>query len=95
VVRFTVVWSDDVQNDLIERWLTADSTERHWITELANLLDTVLQESPETRGVALATEPGLRVCKLPGVEPSAFVTFEVFPEDRTVRVTRLSFLRKS
>jgi hypothetical protein len=90
MIRYTVVWALDVQNDFIQSWLAGDSDRRRQLTTIADLLDKSLVIAPETRGVAVPSEPSLRIWSMEAADASIAVTFEVFPQDRLVRILRIS-----
>jgi hypothetical protein len=90
VAPYTVVWATDVQNDFIDRWIDSDSEARQRLTDIANAIDRELSIKPETKGEALPSEPALRVWSLPGFSPTVSTVFELLPDDRIVRVLRIS-----
>jgi hypothetical protein len=49
MTRHTVAWDDDVEAAFIETWLTADSTLRADLREIANWLDASLIYEPRKK----------------------------------------------
>jgi len=47
-MRYTVVWSPDAQDQLVELWLTSD--DRNAITRATHAIDQALQQDPILKG---------------------------------------------
>jgi hypothetical protein len=90
VDRYTVVWAVDVQDDFIEQWIRADSSGRKRLREIANAIDQNLAIAPDTQGSSIPSDPALKVCDLAAFGPHATAVFEILPDDRIVRVLRIS-----
>jgi hypothetical protein len=90
VGRFTVVWTLDVQNDYVDLWIKSGSHERARLTRIAETIDRELSVSPDTHGIALPSEPELRVWEPSGFARTVRVAFEVLSDDRLVRVLRIA-----
>jgi hypothetical protein len=91
MARFTVVWDNDVEAPFISYWMAGDSETRTHLTEIANWVDANLSEDPDQKGrphLGL----GARIIAVPLSKSPArvSVTYEVSPEDRLVRVIRLT-----
>lgn len=90
MTRYKVMWSNDVEEPFINYWIKGNSQTRAVLTEIANWVDTTLSQDPEQKGrpredlgarliaVELATTPA-----------HISVTYEVYPNDRLVRVILL------
>ena len=91
MVRYTVVWDLSVEAPFIEFWVAGDSQTRLQLTEIANWVDANLSEDPDKKG-RLRLDLGARIIAVPLSKSSARVsaTYEVWPEDRLVRVVRLT-----
>jgi hypothetical protein len=94
MTRYTVIWDEDVETDFINYWMAGDTVTRMLLTEAANWIDCNLAENPETKG-QLRPDLGARIIAVPLSVFTARVaaTYEISPDDRLVRVIRLS-LRK-
>ena len=90
MARYQIAWSPDVLRDFVNQGIKSTPERRRRLTEIANLVDSLLAQAPEELGVVLPAEPGLRVWKVPGSRPTGIVTLEVFESDRLVRVIRLT-----
>lgn len=77
-MKFTVLWSPSVEEELAEIWLSA--TDRSAVTNAADEIDQRLRSDPEHEGES--RDRGRRILLLPPLG----VTYELFSEDRTVRV---------
>jgi hypothetical protein len=91
VRRYTVVWTSDVQDDFIDRWIAGDSATRHRLTVVANRVDQELAAAPEKRGSPHSLEPEWRVCEL-FADVAARIVYQVVPDDRIVRVLSISLV---
>ncbi|MCH8839580.1 MAG: hypothetical protein IH831_02670 [Planctomycetes bacterium] len=92
MTRYTVLWDEDVQSQYIQAWIAGDFVTREVLTEIANWVDKNLVEDPDREGFA-RPDLSARIAVVPLASSSArvSVTFQVFPEDRQVRVVRLIF----
>jgi hypothetical protein len=90
-MRYTVVWDPDVESSFIGYWVAGDSQTRRNLTEIANWVDANLSEDPDNKGQT-RLDLGARIVAVPLTTSSARVSvaYEVWPEDRTVRVIRLT-----
>ena len=88
--RYTVVWAADVQNEFIDDWINGDSGRRQLLNDVANTIDRELAIAPENHGEPLPSEPALRVWTITDFVAKVSVAFEVRPDNRIVRVLRIS-----
>lgn len=88
--RYTVVWDSEGESPFIDAWIDADSQMREMLTEIANWVDANLAERPEDKGQA--DLDGARVLAVPLSRwaTRASVAYHVFPNDRLVRIIRLT-----
>jgi plasmid stabilization system protein ParE len=77
-MRYTVLWVRRAEEDLAAIWTGAAN--RNAIASAANTIDALLREDPESRGES--RQGALRILFVPPLG----VDFEVFEEDRLVRV---------
>jgi len=91
MTRYTVVWDPDVEAPFIKYWVAAGSQTRAILTEIANWVDANLAEDPGNKGHA-RPDLGARIIAVPplGLPARVSVSYEVWPEDRQVRVIRLT-----
>lgn len=94
MARYTVVWDPDVETSFLNHWIAGDSQTRAQLTEVAHWIDSKLSENAADLGRA-RPDLGARIVAVPLSTSQARVaaTFEVYPEDRIVRVVRLTFRR--
>ena len=92
-MRFTVVWTPEMQDDFLNHWLNSDSQTRRRLTEISTAVDHYLAEQPLERSKLIPTNPNVRVCTLPGFFPIVSVIVEIKTEDRLVRVSAIYFAR--
>ncbi len=78
MIRYTVVWHDDVQNELAQVWI--DATNRDAVTQAARFIDIHLSRDAASKGTSIADN--LRVLVVPPLR--AF--FAVSEPDRLVKV---------
>jgi len=92
MTRYTVVWDKDVETALANAWLLGDSQIRSTLTSIADWLDAQLAEDAEIKGQTFS-EPSVRTIDVPLSIATARVeaTYQVFADDRVVRLTRLVF----
>ena len=90
MTRYTVVWDTDVEAALANAWILGDSNIRSTLTAIANWIDSSLAEDAEMKGRALSHVLE-RTIDVPLSIPSAHVSaiYQVFADDRIVRLTRL------
>ena len=81
MIRYTVVWVEDAQDELAELWTAA--TDRDAVTTATHAIDKELAEDPENKGVELSE--GLRAL----YQFPLRVLFLVRDEDRIVDVLRV------
>jgi hypothetical protein len=92
MTRYTVVWDRDFERDLINTWAEADSETRAVLTAVADWADDHLVIDPDQQGQS-EPEPGLRSVVVPHPQFRLAVIYQVVPEDRQVRVVRMTFQR--
>lgn len=90
--RYTVVWDSDVEGAFIRYWVAGNSATRIHLTSVANWIDDNLSTEPETKG-RWHDDLGARIVAVPVPSSDARVsaTYEVWADDRVVRVVRLTF----
>jgi hypothetical protein len=95
MTRYTVVWDEDVEVPFTNAWIESDSQTRAVLTEVANWIDGSLAESPDIKGRP-GSESSTRIMNVPLFTSSAHisVTYQVWQDDRKVRVMRLVFRAK-
>ena len=81
MIRFTVVWVRDAQDELADAWLSAP--DRNAISDAANLIDSELAVDAAAKGIELSE--GIRALFAPPLR----VLFTVNGEDRIVEVLRV------
>jgi hypothetical protein len=84
MIRYTVVWREDVQNDLAGLWL--DSPSRQQITAAADRIDAELLNDAHLKGEALAAGGKLLAC------PPLVARFRIDEGDRKVFVESIDLL---
>lgn len=84
MTRYTVVWVQSVEDELVEIWLAAD--DRNTITSATQAIDRELGTDPESKGEDVAE--GLRSLNAPPLR----VIFTVSTDDRVVEVVRVARL---
>jgi hypothetical protein len=86
--RYSVVWDEAVEADFLDQWLKSQPARRALLTDVANAVDRALSRDagrkgkPQSNPDALAT-----ILQVADTEITAY--FEVFPDDRLVRVVGL------
>jgi hypothetical protein len=92
VTRFTVVWDADLQTAFTNAWIAGDSRTRSTLSAISNWLDAHLAEDPEKKGRP-RSDSEARTVNLALTSSSAQIeaTYQVFPDDRLVKVNRLVF----
>jgi hypothetical protein len=92
MTRYTVVWDTDVEASLANAWIAGNSAMRFALTAIADWIDTSLSEDPDLKGQPLP-EISVRTMNVPLSISTARVevTYQVFPDDRLVRVVRIVF----
>lgn len=90
--RFTVVWAKEVEEPYLHYWINGDSQMRTALTEVATWVDSNLSNDPESKGRS-GPEPTTRIVnvELASSPARVSVTYEIYPDDRLVRVVRLTF----
>jgi hypothetical protein len=88
--RYTVLWDHALEASFIDMWTKSDSQTRDALTAVASWIDRNLAVDPDTKG---RPEPDSneRVTYVPHPLARVSVRFQVFAEDNTVRVTRITF----
>ncbi len=79
MIRYTVIWAPEPQNELAELWLAA--SDRAVVAQAADEIDDRLATSPISKGVELSE--GLRRFRCAPLQ----VLYVVRTEDRVVEVT--------
>ena len=92
MTRYTVVWDQEFERDLINTWAEADSETRAVLTFVADWADENLATDPEKLGQR-EPEPDLRSVAVPHPNIRVAVIYQVLPADRQVRVVRMTFQR--
>jgi hypothetical protein len=77
-MSYTVVWVPAAEQELAQLWM--NTARRREVTEAAREIDSRLRAAPAEEGESRAH--GCRILLVPPLG----VTFEIFPEDRIVRV---------
>lgn len=77
-MRYTVVWAQRAEAELATIWANAE--DRGAVASAADTFDTVLRDDPDTKGESRHAR--FRILFVPPLG----VDFEVFEEDRLVRV---------
>ena len=77
-------------NDFTDVWLKSDSAMRQHLTEVAHTIDHELSVAPSRRGRPLPADPGAWFWTFFLDALHVDVVYEVFPDDRLVRVIRLA-----
>jgi hypothetical protein len=91
MTRYTVIWDEEVESAFINYWSASDSITRMMLTEAANWIDSNLAENPEAKGQARPDLPA-RIIAVPlsMFTTRVAATYEVWPNDRLVRVLLLT-----
>ncbi len=91
MTRYTVVWDDDAETAFLNAWIAGDSRTRAILTDISNWIDTNLAGDAELKGQAASVQL-VRVIDvpLPNAHGHVSVTYRVLPDDRQVRVVRLT-----
>ena len=84
MTRYTVVWVQSVEDELVELWLAA--SDRNEVTAATHAIDKELGSDAESKGDDLAE--GLRSLNIPPLR----VIFTVSKNDRLVEVVRVARL---
>lgn len=84
MIRYTVVWVQSVEDELIEIWLGAE--DRNAISSATHAIDHELSTDAESKGEDLAE--GLRSLNVPPLR----VIFTVSTDDRLTEVVRVARL---
>ena len=93
MTRYTVIWDDDLLAYYVRSWTESDPQTRATLTEVANWVDRYLEFDVDTKGRP-TIDGELQVTYVPVAHFRVTVTFEVFPDDRQVRVLRMTFVRE-
>jgi len=92
MTRYTVVWNSDFEAQYTDAWTKSDSETREILTELANWVDRELVDDPVSKG-RLSAEPLTYIAAVPNALARISVAYQVLPDDRLVRVVRMTFKR--
>ncbi len=92
MTRYTVVWDEYLLAYYTRSWTDADPKIRETLTQVANWVDRYLEFDADTKGRP-TIDGELQVSYVPVSYARVTVTFEVFPDDRLVRVLRMTFER--
>lgn len=85
MTRYTVVWVQSVEDELVEIWLASNSNDRIAITSATHAIDGELSRDAEGKGENVAE--GLRALNVPPLR-----IFTVITDDRVVEVVRVAQL---
>lgn len=85
-MRYTVIWTVEARDELVELWLRADSAGRNRITASADVIDRLLAEDPEA-GESRWDDRRILI------EAPLAVFFRVAPDDRKIFVVKVWKLR--
>jgi hypothetical protein len=77
-MRFTVLWREEIQNDLAQLWL--DSSIRQLITAAADRIDGELMNDPHLKGLDISGDRNVLSC------PPLVAHFRIDVDDRKVFV---------
>lgn len=88
-----MTWEQELHDQITERWLAANHSERLRLTQIGDQIDRLLRYSPARRGISITGRPGFRVWRVPDVDPPALVVFEARPDDRIVNVVQILLFR--
>ena len=91
MTRYTVIWDDDLLAYYIRSWTESDPQIRDTLTQVANWVDRYLEYDADLKGRPSA-DGELQVAYVPVPHARVTVTYEVFPDDRIVRVLRMTFV---
>jgi hypothetical protein len=91
MTRYTVIWDDDLLDLYIRSWTKSDPQVRATLTDVANFVDHYLEFDADLKGRP-TIDGALQVAYVPVPHARVTVTFEVFPDDRLVRVVRMTFV---
>lgn len=93
MIRYTVVWDNDVESAFAEEWLKGDSSRRSLLTEFADKVDSLLSADPESKGMPIPDS--LRILAVPLSESTvrSSVAYQIEQQDCLVRVVRLNISR--
>src|SRR6478752_1160259 len=92
MTRYTVIWDQVLLAHFTNAWTKSDSPTRDALTEIASWVDRTLAVDPESIGRATRDE-SVRVVYVPVSQARVTVRFQVLPDDRQVRVVRMTFVR--
>ncbi len=90
-MRFTVTWTDAVEEFLLNRWLQLPEGERQEFTRRVDWLDRSLRENAHQKGSRISQQPRLRFLAPPEFfePPTVGVVYAVSEDDRLVEVLEL------
>jgi hypothetical protein len=92
MMRFTVVWDQELDDAIANAWMSGDTAMRGTLTAISDWLDRHLVVDPDIKGRP-GPEELERTIEVPLSVSSARVEaiYRVFSDDRLVRVRRLVF----
>lgn len=92
MTRYTVLWDPEVEAVFVDAWTRSGSGVREILTGAANWIDAQLAVDPEVKG-RRSTDLDVHLLAVPLSTTAAqiAVAYQVQPEDRVVRVVRLTF----
>ena len=84
-MRFTVVWSPEAEDELIQLWMAAP--DRNRLTQVVNAIERQLARQPFSVGESRA-DNSQRVA----FEPPIGMLFTIWPDDQIVRIVHIGWL---
>ncbi len=86
---FTVIWDEDLLQDVAAFWSDAAPVIRQELTRACHEIDRTLASAPESVGRDWGDAPDQYIWSLPGYRFSIAVIYAVHREDRIAKVVRL------
>lgn len=86
---FTVVWDEDLLQEVAQFWGDASGEIRDELTRACNDIDRTLASAPESVGRPWKNEAGHFLWSLSGYQISIAVIYAVHSQDRITKVVRL------
>jgi hypothetical protein len=91
MTRYTVVWDDDAEAAYLSAWIAGDSRMRVILTRISDWIDANLASDAEIKGRAVPAQSARAIdVSLPNTNSQVSVTYQVSPDDRRVRVIRVT-----
>lgn len=89
-MRYTVIWSPDVENELCEYWPAGGPVERRFLTELSDRIDQDLAVGAERLGIATGDDEFLKRYTFYFLGADVLVEFRLSMDDRLVNILRIT-----